>query len=529
MATRELGATARADPAGAVAARIAVGLVFLLALLVRVAYLVEIQGTPLTRFLLLDAATYDRFARAILAGTFHGEEIYSMNALYPYIVAAVYKVAGAAPVAVCAVQAVVDALTCALAAALGARLFGWRAGAVAGGALALCAPLVFYTGALLTPTWIVFFTLVGALALVHALAPPTGGARWAALAGLALGLATLVRGNNLLFLPAGLAIVLARRGARGGLGAGLAFVLAFVAPVAALVARDFALAGHWVPVAANYAAFYVGHNPAATGLYVRPPWIQGGEFQDEVWGVRDAVARQVGHPVTLAESARWLFAQGVAYACTHPAAELGLLWTKLRCFASGIESPTNLNLEFARDWSPLLRRAPIGSASLFVVGVAGAWRLRERARAMWPLYAGVAVPLLTCLAVFVASEYRVAALPFLALLGAGGFLAPSRDAGWRRDRGGVAVILGALLVFSALAPGVLRAQADKSGDDVNFATLYARHDEWVAARILYERGVRQDPRNGYAWRGLAVALDHLGDAAGAARAEAAARRLGALP
>jgi hypothetical protein len=64
---------------------------------------------------------------------------------------------------------------------------------------------------------------------------------------------------------------------------------------------------------------------------------------------------------------------------------------------------------------------------------------------------------------------------------------------------------------------------------VNFGTLYARHDEWVAARVLYERGVSDDPGNGYAWRGLAVTLAHLGDSAGAARAEERARRLGALP
>jgi hypothetical protein len=303
------------------------------------------------------------------------------------------------------------------------------------------------------------------------------------------------------------------------------FVGGWAVPVLAIVARNFAATGAWVPVAANYAAFYVGHNPVASGVYVAPPWIVGAEFQQEVWGVRDAVARQVGHPVTLAESARWLFAQAIEFARTHPADELRLAVAKFRFFMSGIEAPTNLNLEFARDWSPLLARLPVGWTWLAPLASAGAVRLAGRARTLAPLYASIGVALVTTLAVFAASEYRVPCVPALAVLAAAGIVVPGARGRWIGP-----ALAGALVLVLALdRPRVLAAHSDKSGDDVNFGTLYARRDEWVAARVLYERGVAADPANGYAWRGLAVALDRLGDPAGAARAAAEAQRLGALP
>jgi hypothetical protein len=304
-----------------------------------------------------------------------------------------------------------------------------------------------------------------------------------------------------------------------------AFTLAFLAPVAAIVARNFAASGQWVPVAANYAAFYVGHNPDANGLYVTPRWITGAEFQAEVWGVRDAVARQVGHPVTLAESARWLFSQGLAFARTHPGAELRLLWDKFRYFANAIESPTNLNLAFARDWSPLLARLPVGWGVLFPLAAMGAWRARARWRALAPLALPIAVALVTALVVFVASEYRAPCLPALAVLAAFGGV----DVLSRRKLASSLLVLALAGALAWSRPATLVRQANKGGDDVNCGTLYARRGEWVAARVLYERGTVADPDNGLAWRGLAIALSNLGDAAGAERAADAARRLGAMP
>ena len=107
-------------------------IVMLVALAVRLAYLTQIQGTPITDVLLIDANTYDAFARRILAGTFRGEDIYAMNPLYPYALAGLYALLGGAMSAALIAQAVLGAFNAGLVFALGRRMMGeptaWLAG-----------------------------------------------------------------------------------------------------------------------------------------------------------------------------------------------------------------------------------------------------------------------------------------------------------------------------------------------------------------------------------------------------------------
>jgi len=137
------------------------------ALVVRLAYLWSIRGTPLTDALLIDSETYDRMARLILAGKFHGEEVYAMNPLYPYFLAGVYTIFGASQFAVLVVQAVIDAGSCAMIAWLGWTFCGRATGVLAGVIAAVYGPLVFYCGALFTPTLILFLVLVGLVQLAR--------------------------------------------------------------------------------------------------------------------------------------------------------------------------------------------------------------------------------------------------------------------------------------------------------------------------------------------------------------------------
>jgi hypothetical protein len=99
------------------------------ALAVRLLYLWSIRGTPLVDILLIDSETYHRLARSILGGTFRGEEVYAMNPLYPYFLAGVYAMGGGAKLLAYAVQAGLDAASCATIAWIGIRLFGVWTGA----------------------------------------------------------------------------------------------------------------------------------------------------------------------------------------------------------------------------------------------------------------------------------------------------------------------------------------------------------------------------------------------------------------
>src|SRR5262245_49274467 len=200
-----------------------------------------------------------------------------MNPLYPYFLAGVYGVSGGSHVAVFVVQAVLDAASCAMIAWLGWTFFGRATAVLAGFLAALYGPLVFYCGALLTPTLVLFLVVCGLVLLARW--RQSRSSRLCFWAGVFLGLAALGRGSSALLVVMSLGCFrletgswrrVARPWGLVAIGAGLV--------IGTMVMRDRVVEGHVVPVSANVAAFYVGHNPDATGLYAMPSFTSGAGF-----------------------------------------------------------------------------------------------------------------------------------------------------------------------------------------------------------------------------------------------------------
>jgi tetratricopeptide (TPR) repeat protein len=506
-------------------------LVWLLALAVRLAYVMQIQGTPLTDVLLIDSATYDRFARLILAGEFHGEQVYAMNVLYPWFLALVYALGGGSAFWVPAVQALLGACNVLFIFELGRRIFGLPTGLAAGFLAAFCAPLVFFTGALLTPTLINFFSLLCLLLLTIHEEQRGGGA--AGGAGLCLGLAGLGRGSNLLFAPLALLQLRVATGSWERTRRPALFFLAGVAVlVGGVVARNALVEGRFVPVAANYAAFYIGHNERATGLYVLPDFAGTAAFEGEVLGAQEEVSRRLGRPASLAETSQFLFREGLRHARDNPLATLRVTGRKILYFWNGTESPTNLNFYFAEDYSSLLRRLPIRFGMLAPLGLLGMILARRAWRRTLHLLLFMGVQLATCAAFFVSAEYRLPAVPVLLVFG--GYAAatvPTAAWAWARGRTqGRGVVLTALLVlpFLFLATGykddLLRRQGLKRVDYYNFGVLYRERGDEERAEALFRRALTIDPRFGPAYEGLAGIEDGRGNTAESVRLLELARR-----
>jgi tetratricopeptide (TPR) repeat protein len=510
--------------------------VFLLALGVRVLYLFQIRGTPLTDVLLIDSETYDRMARAILAGRYRGEEVYAMNPLYPYFLAAIDALAGRGIGGVLAVQAVLGAAAAAMTGAIAGRLFGRIAAWIAGVAAALYGPSIFYCGALLTPTLITALILASLCVLLLREEPP--GARRGGIAGALLGLAALGRGSNALLVPALLPGFLLdapgpRRGwLRWGALAGAAALI-----VGGMSLRNALVEGKFVPIAGNYAAFYIGHNPKATGLYAMPDFVESARFEGEVLGAQKEISARVGKDLSLAETSSYLFRQGLSYALGHPGEELRLAAVKLYYALNRTESPTNLNYAFARDYSPLLRFLPLTFGLIAPWGAAGIVLSRRRARELVPLYAVLGVTLATCVVFFVSAEYRMPAVPVLLVFGGwttAWTVARVRALLGRRaaDAGeagtGTLVLAAVVLVAVAAAgniqDGRLRFQGLKRVDYLDFGILYRDRGDLVDARRMLERSLAIDPRFGPAYAALAEVARREGKAEEAVRLANLARR-----
>jgi hypothetical protein len=160
--------------------------------------------------------------------------------LYPLFLAAVRTLFGDAPRAAAGLQAVIDAGTCALIAALG-TLVSPLTGRIAGLLAAISATLIIFSSQILTDSLFVFFLtlmlLTGARYLLRPSIP------LAALAGLAGGLALATRGGIVILLVAAIPLVLAAammasHSLPRALVAAIVFTVAAFAPVAPVLLRN---------------------------------------------------------------------------------------------------------------------------------------------------------------------------------------------------------------------------------------------------------------------------------------------------
>lgn len=133
---------------------------FVVALVLRGLYVLDLQSTPLATLLPGDAASYDAWAKRIAAGDWLGrhEGVFYQAPLYPYFLAVVYALSGTANLtAVYLVQIVLGSVACVLLLRAGRRLHSEAAGLIAGLALAVYPSAIFYDGQIQKSSLDVFF------------------------------------------------------------------------------------------------------------------------------------------------------------------------------------------------------------------------------------------------------------------------------------------------------------------------------------------------------------------------------------
>jgi Tfp pilus assembly protein PilN len=228
---------------------------FVLALLVRLINLALLGGDD-AFFAEQDAHAYWRLSSELAQPDRFWPTLSSLTErmpLYPLLLAGVRHALGSNPAMVAIIQAVIDAGTCALIAALGA-LISPLTGLIAGILAALSATLVVFSSQILTDSLFLFFFTLMLLAGAHFLLRPTAGL--AALAGLAGGLALATRPVVAALLAAAVPLVfiialVRRRSLAPALAATLLFAGGAVAPIAPV----------WLRNVVHYGSFALSSQP----------------------------------------------------------------------------------------------------------------------------------------------------------------------------------------------------------------------------------------------------------------------------
>ena len=243
----------------------------LLALVVRLAYLAELQGSPLLSGLMGDSRQYDAWAQQIAGGEWVGTQVFYQAPLYPYFARRHLQARRPRPRLVRVIQAVLGAASCVLLGLAGRRFFSDRVGVDRGAAAGRLS-----SGVLLRrpDPEIVARHLPDHADARPARRVPGARARWTWLAALGVAIAAFVlnRENARVLFPVDRRLAVARLPGRPiapprrrGSAVFAAASLAVLLPVGF---RNYRVGGEFLVSTSQLGPnFYIGNNPHASGTY----------------------------------------------------------------------------------------------------------------------------------------------------------------------------------------------------------------------------------------------------------------------
>jgi tetratricopeptide (TPR) repeat protein len=497
--------------------------IVLIALAVRIAYLVDISDSPYLEYPVLDSFWYDAKANDVLAGDMLASSGSFRVPLYIYFIAGCYLVFGHGFAAPLVIQAVLGAVACGLVYLIAKRLFGTLAGVTAGLALALYRMGIYSDGEILPTSFFIVFIMAAvyfALDVIDTQQMVKG-----LLAGLFLGIAFLTRPDVLPFTVLLLLVVLITMRLRPGVRAAVAILVPLIGLMLALGYRNYLAFGEFHVFSPQGAVnLYIGNAGFADGKTpVGPPTeypyhITTDPSEDSITlACKQAALEHVGRELSDRELSAYYLRKTVAEIRQDPMRWLGLVLKKTYYFLNTYErSDIKLIPRFIKDHSRILKLPLVSYAVVMPLGIVGLYLAASgRKRPAWIVVAGFLAFALNGVLFFVIWRYRLPAVPFLAIL-----------AGYTVSRAWQAMktrALRLLLVIAAVSVGLgllsvsrLWGIRDESGEVqyiVNEGAIFMKAGMPEKAIELYREAIEIDPGSpqSYFYMGKAFATQGLID------------------
>jgi tetratricopeptide (TPR) repeat protein len=472
--------------------------------------------------LILDSGMLDAWAKRIAAGDWIGTEVFYFPPLYPYLLGALYRLAGPALDIVYLTQQALGLVNLFLIYRIGTRAFGRRAALWAAGGAALYGPFAFFETKLLATTLGLTLNLVALAALVRA---GMGTSRWWRwwVAGWIIGVAAIaLPATILLAVLSALARLPRDWRSSAALAAGALVALLPVAAHNQLVAGDPMFLS-----AQGGITFYQGNNPRALGRYDVPPGFTGAP-ELQAAEERAIAEKEIGRPLRRSEISRHFLGKGLAFIASSPGQALALEARKLAALFGDYEAPTEYSLYMERGEIAWLRIAFLPFAAIAALGAAGllfaggfdgvaaflgrgAPPPRAAARGALFLYTvyAAAVPLLF----YVSSRYRLPLCPALLIYG-GAFvdrcaaaIRAGRAPAAAEGRGVVVALALGIVSFTVLGERNVTTEANVH---YNFGNALADRGRDADAVAAFDRALAGWPTHAFALINRGLSLDRIG-------------------
>ena len=392
-------------------------LVFVIALVVRLIYIWQIKSIPLFDAPIVDAVMYDQSAMKIVRSTPVTKAFYQAP-LYSYFLALIYKIFGHDYLLPRLFQSIIGAVNCVMIMRIGERLFGWRAGLLAGYIAAFYGPLIYFDGELLRPVLITFF---GLLLLLAVLRWTEDRPIWAAVAGLMMGLSAITRENILIIIPVVVIYFWVSSKHRRWLAPAV-FLFVSVLPILPVTINNYKQSCDFVPVSTQGGMnFYIGNSADSDRLTSLQPGI---EWEKMAFAPRE----DLGDDPKPSEFQTWFVKETFKDISRAPSVWLRKLAKKFYLVFYGEELTPNSDINLYREHSWLLRILIFSCGPLyipfgllfpfFVLGIVSQKVDKDK----WLLIGYIAAYSLSLALFHVRARYRLPIAPAMIPFAAGGLI-----------------------------------------------------------------------------------------------------------
>lgn len=396
--------------------------IYFLALGVRVLYLTAYLGSALAGHYRTDHQFYRDWGYAIARGHWESD-VYTQSPMYAWMLGGWYALTGGHEAGLLLIQTLIGSGTCWLIYATAHELFDRRVALIAGMCAALYGPFVFFDVMIMKTFLSPFLTMLVLYACLHyQLKQRTV---WIWLAGLSIGLSTLIRENHLLLLipvilflwfpvDHGLSTLKTRMKGLGLLGLGCLIV---IAPV---TIRNYFVAGQFVMVTTGGGeVFYMAHGPDANGYYSPPGFVRTHPIYEHA-DFRSEAKRRTGQPdLSAAGSSRYWFWQGIKEIFANPWRSLKLTATKFQILLNDYEVPDSAYYLTTREFVFPLAYLP-GFGLFSGLGILGLVVSCNRGRTMILPIGLLLAHLISVLLIYNFARFRLGMLPLWLMFSAAG-------------------------------------------------------------------------------------------------------------
>jgi 4-amino-4-deoxy-L-arabinose transferase-like glycosyltransferase len=391
--------------------------IFIVALSLRCVHFYQIYKTPLlSPDYVPDTLAFIVIAQKIIEGNFFYAIPMNMNILYSIYLVPFILFFQESLLAAVFFQLIIDALSALIVFRIANKIFDIRSAFLAGFIYAVYGPLIWYAGAPLGESLSIFFLLLSFNLLITALDSKTHPVYYY-ISGFMLAVASLGRPNIIILsILVILVMLFYDNHGKKRLQTSARFTLGILFVLIPFSLNNYYIEKSWSPYPAKGGInFYAGNHIGAKGIYELIPGISNMPYI-YMYEAQDVASKNMGKELNVKEADAYWYREGLSFIALHSMEALKLWGVKALLFMNNKELATNMDYDFCKEFSSILKYSIIPPGVLIALAIMGMLIIPNNDPKAILLKIFLAGLIISTITFYVSERLRIVSFPFIILL-----------------------------------------------------------------------------------------------------------------